>query len=46
MLPPDKGSVVSPDLRAYGTNLLTVILLIPITHLQATVHAIAEKVCG
>ena len=51
MLPLDKGSVVSPDLRAYRTSLLSVvdasvIPLIPATHLQATVHAVTEKVCG
>ncbi|XTI92290.1 GMC oxidoreductase [Cenococcum geophilum] len=45
MLPLDRGGVVSPDLRVYGTSLLSVIPLIPTRHLQASVYAIAEKIC-
>jgi len=45
MLPLDRGGVVSPDLRVYGTSLLSVIPLILTRHLQASVYAIAEKIC-
>ncbi|OCL15252.1 GMC oxidoreductase [Glonium stellatum] len=48
MLPLGKGGVVGPDLRVYGTQGLSIadasiIPLIPATHLQATIYAIAEK---
>lgn len=51
MLPLGKGGVVGPDLRVYGTQGLSIadasiIPLIPATHLQATIYAIAEKVRG
>ncbi|OCL01976.1 GMC oxidoreductase [Glonium stellatum] len=48
MMPLDKGGVVDPQLRVYGTTGLSIvdasiIPIIPATHLSATVYAIAEK---
>ncbi|KAF3031256.1 hypothetical protein E8E12_001456 [Didymella heteroderae] len=48
MLPKEYGGCVSSDLLVYGTRRLSVvdasiIPLIPATHLQATMYAIAEK---
>lgn len=48
MLPEKYGGCVSSDLRVYGTKKLSIvdasiIPLIPATHLQATMYAIAEK---
>lgn len=50
MMPREKGGVVDPSLRVYGTHNLrvvdaSIIPIIPDAHLQATVYAIAEKVC-
>jgi len=49
MLPRDLGGVVDPELKVYGVQGLRVVdasvmPMIPATHLQATVYAIAEKV--
>jgi choline dehydrogenase-like flavoprotein len=49
MMPRELGGVVSPDLKVYGVQGLSIvdasiIPLIPSTHLSATVYAIAEKV--
>ncbi|KIM20574.1 GMC oxidoreductase [Serendipita vermifera MAFF 305830] len=49
MLPKNLGGVVGPDLRVYGVSKLSVvdasiIPMIPATHIQSTVYAIAEKV--
>lgn len=48
MLPEKYGGCVNSDLRVYGVNKLSIvdasiIPLIPATHLQATMYAIAEK---
>jgi choline dehydrogenase-like flavoprotein len=48
MLPEKYGGCVSSDLRVYGTKKLSIvdasiIPLIPATHLQATMYAVAEK---
>lgn len=48
MLPEHYGGCVSSDLRVYGTKKLSIIdasiiPLIPATHLQATLYAVAEK---
>ena len=48
MLPEKYGGCVSSDLRVYGTEKLSIvdasiIPLIPATHLQATLYAVAEK---
>lgn len=48
MMPEDLGGVVGPTLLVYGTGKLSVvdasiIPLVPATHLQSTVYAIAEK---
>lgn len=48
MLPEDLGGVVSADLKVYGVKRLSIVdasimPVIPATHLQATVYAIAEK---
>ncbi|KAF9700052.1 hypothetical protein EKO04_001434 [Ascochyta lentis] len=48
MLPEKYGGCVSSDLRVYGTKNLSIvdasiIPLIPATHLQATMYAVAEK---
>lgn len=50
MQPRKLGGVVSPRLEVYGVEGLrivdaSVMPLIPGTHLQATVYAVAEKVC-
>lgn len=50
MLPLEHGGVVDPQLRVYGTKNLRivdagVIPLVPASHLQAPVYAVAEKVC-
>lgn len=50
MMPREKGGVVDPSLRVYGTHNLRVVdasimPIIPDAHLQAAVYAIAEKVC-
>jgi choline dehydrogenase len=49
MLPRNKGGVVDPSLRVYGTKNLRVVdagvmPLIPGAHIQAAIYAIAEKV--
>lgn len=49
MMPREFGGVVDPDLRVYGTKNLRIvdagiIPLVPASHLQAVVYAIAEKV--
>lgn len=51
MLPKNKGGVVDPSLRVYGTKNLRVVdagvmPLIPGAHIQAAIYAIAEKVGG
>lgn len=48
MLPRDKGGVVDPQLRVYGTEKLrvvdlSVVPLIPSAHPQSVVYAIAEQ---
>ena len=48
MLPRDKGGVVDPELRVYGTKRLrvvdlSVIPLIPSAHTQSIVYAVAEQ---
>ncbi|KAJ4371425.1 hypothetical protein N0V83_004642 [Neocucurbitaria cava] len=48
MMPENYGGCVSSDLKVYGVNGLTIvdasiIPLIPATHLQATMYAVAEK---
>lgn len=48
MMPERYGGCVDSDLRVYGTNKLSVvdasiIPLIPATHLQSTMYAVAEK---
>jgi len=48
MMPLDLGGVVSPELLVYETNHLSIIdasiiPMIPATHLQSTIYAIAEK---
>ena len=50
LMPREKGGVVDPSLRVYGTHNLrvvdaSIIPIIPDAHLQAIVYAIAEKVC-
>lgn len=49
MMPRELGGVVDPDLRVYGTKNLRIvdagiIPMLPASHLQAPVYAIAEKV--
>jgi choline dehydrogenase-like flavoprotein len=49
MMPRELGGVVDPDLRVYGTKNLRIvdagiIPILPASHLQAPVYAIAEKV--
>lgn len=49
MMPREMGGVVDPDLRVYGTKNLRIvdagiIPILPASHLQAPVYAIAEKV--
>ena len=49
MLPVEKGGVVDPALRVYGTQNLrvadaSIFPLIPAAHLQAAIYAVAEKV--
>jgi choline dehydrogenase-like flavoprotein len=49
MMPREMGGVVDPDLRVYGTKNLRIvdagiIPMLPASHLQASVYAIAEKV--
>ena len=48
MLPRDKGGVVDPELKVYGTEKLrvvdlSVVPLIPSAHTQSIVYAIAEQ---
>lgn len=48
MMPEELGGCVGPDLRVYGTRKLSVvdasvIPMIPATHLQMTMYAVAEK---
>ena len=48
MLPQDKGGVVDPELRVYGTRGLrvvdlSVVPLIPSAHTQSVVYAVAER---
>ncbi|QDS77604.1 hypothetical protein FKW77_001981 [Venturia effusa] len=48
MMPKNMGGVVDPTLKVYGTDRLSIIdasmiPLIPATHLQASLYAIAEK---
>ena len=48
MLPKDKGGVVDPELRVYGTKRLrvvdlSVVPLIPSAHTQSIVYAVAEQ---
>jgi choline dehydrogenase-like flavoprotein len=48
MMPLDLGGCVAPDLRVYGVEKLSIVdasvmPIIPATHLQATMYAIAEK---
>jgi choline dehydrogenase-like flavoprotein len=48
MMPREKGGVVDPELRVYGTEKLSVIdasilPLVPAAHLQSTMYAVAEK---
>lgn len=48
MMPKSKGGVVDSELKVWGVEGLrvvdaSVIPLIPATHLQATIYAIAEK---
>lgn len=48
MMPREKGGVVDPELRVYGTERLSIIdasilPVIPAAHLQATMYAVAEK---
>ncbi|KAI9649804.1 hypothetical protein NHQ30_002385 [Ciborinia camelliae] len=48
MMPRELGGVVDPDLRVYGTKNLRIVdagmmPMLPASHLQATVYAIAEK---
>lgn len=50
MLPKNKGGVVGPDLKVHGAAGLrvvdmSVVALIPGSHLSATAYAIGEKVC-
>ncbi len=50
MMPRELGGVVGADLKVWGVNGLSVVdasimPLAPGTHLDATVYAIAEKVC-
>ncbi|KAI1265786.1 GMC oxidoreductase-domain-containing protein [Xylariaceae sp. FL1019] len=50
MMPRDKGGVVNPELKVYGTRNLrvvdaSIIPLLPGAHIQAAIYAIAEKVC-
>lgn len=49
MLPLDKGGVVDPQLRVWGTENLRIVdasifPLVPAAHLQAVVYGVAEKV--
>lgn len=49
MMPREMGGVVDPDLRVYGTKNLRIvdagiIPILPASHLQAPIYAIAEKV--
>lgn len=49
MLPLDKGGVVDPHLRVWGTENLRIVdasifPLVPAAHLQAVVYGVAEKV--
>ncbi|KAI0165684.1 GMC oxidoreductase-domain-containing protein [Xylariaceae sp. FL1272] len=48
MMPRDKGGVVNPELKVYGTRNLrvvdaSIIPLLPGAHIQAAIYAIAEK---
>ena len=48
MLPRDKGGVIDPELRVYGTRGLrvidlSVVPLIPSAHTQSVVYAVAEQ---
>lgn len=48
MMPREKGGVVDPELKVYGTERLSIIdasilPVIPAAHLQATMYAVAEK---
>ena len=48
MLPRDKGGVVDPQLRVYGTRGLrvvdlSVVPIIPTSHTQSVVYAVAEQ---
>lgn len=50
MMPRELGGVVDAQLRVYGVDGLrvvdaSIIPLVPGTHLQSSVYAIAEKVC-
>lgn len=49
MMPREMGGVVDPDLRVYGTKNLRIVdagvmPMLPTSHLQGPVYAIAEKV--
>lgn len=51
MMPKELGGVVGTDLKVYGASNLRIVdasifPTIPATHTQATVYAVAEKVCS